>query len=323
MKTIGPDYALRFHCIAGECRHSCCRGWEIDIDEESCQRYSETGGSLGKRLKESIVPQTEKEPAHFRMTADEKCPFLNGDGLCDLIVEKGEGMLCQICRDHPRFRNYFSDRDEMGLGLCCEEAARLILTNPEKPRLIQMDDDGETGTLTEDEQMLLDAREALTACLQDREKPIDIRLSDMLDLCEAEMPKRSIAGWATFFLSLERLDEEWAEDLTNAEKGTETKFPEGESWETALEQLAVYLLYRHLPGALNDGDLSGRVLFTVLCVRLIRQCFCADGKTGMDDLIGLCRRFSAEIEYSDVNEDAILDEIARLREEEAAPDTAD
>lgn len=29
-----PDYFSEFSCIAGDCKDSCCLGWEIDIDED-------------------------------------------------------------------------------------------------------------------------------------------------------------------------------------------------------------------------------------------------------------------------------------------------
>ena len=32
MKIIAPNYYPAFRCIADKCRHSCCIGWEIDID---------------------------------------------------------------------------------------------------------------------------------------------------------------------------------------------------------------------------------------------------------------------------------------------------
>ena len=35
MKLIAPDYYNKFSCIADKCRHSCCVGWEIDIDENT------------------------------------------------------------------------------------------------------------------------------------------------------------------------------------------------------------------------------------------------------------------------------------------------
>ena len=28
-----PDYYKEFQCIADQCEHSCCIGWEIDVDD--------------------------------------------------------------------------------------------------------------------------------------------------------------------------------------------------------------------------------------------------------------------------------------------------
>ena len=32
---LQPDFYDRFRCRAAACRHSCCKGWEIDIDENT------------------------------------------------------------------------------------------------------------------------------------------------------------------------------------------------------------------------------------------------------------------------------------------------
>ena len=99
MISIYPDYYKEFKCIAGACRHTCCAHWEIDIDEESLARYKRDG-----------IPYISEEgdDPHFELKED-RCPFLNHENLCELILEHGEDYLCQICRDHPRFRNYFTD----------------------------------------------------------------------------------------------------------------------------------------------------------------------------------------------------------------------
>ena len=28
-----------FHCIATACKHNCCIGWEIDVDENAFEKY--------------------------------------------------------------------------------------------------------------------------------------------------------------------------------------------------------------------------------------------------------------------------------------------
>ena len=39
MKQFIPDYLNSFKCIADKCRHSCCIGWEIDIDKNTLDFY--------------------------------------------------------------------------------------------------------------------------------------------------------------------------------------------------------------------------------------------------------------------------------------------
>lgn len=106
---------------------------------------------------------------------------MNGKNLCDLILYGGEGMLCQICTDHPRYRSFFSERTEIGVGLCCEEAARLILTRPEKTTLVVT---GE-GELDEEETALLTLRDRLFTLAQNREEPIERRIEQILSACGA------------------------------------------------------------------------------------------------------------------------------------------
>ena len=138
MRYVRPDFYEDFHCLAGDCRHSCCVGWEIDIDDDSLARYRAVGGEPGRMLRRAI--ETEPTP-HFRLTEEERCPFLREDGLCRLILTLGEDSLCDICREHPRFYNALPGRLEAGLGLCCEEAARLLLAGSGHLRLLS-DNDG-------------------------------------------------------------------------------------------------------------------------------------------------------------------------------------
>lgn len=124
MIFVYPDFYFDFSCTASRCRHSCCRGWEIDIDEDTLALYDALTGDIGDTVRRSI----ERTPTpHFALTENEDCPFLQPDGLCRLILTLGEESLCDICAEHPRFYNEYPDRIEAGLGLCCEEAVRLLL----------------------------------------------------------------------------------------------------------------------------------------------------------------------------------------------------
>ena len=306
MKCIVPDYYSEFACLMGACRHSCCIGWEIDIDEESLAFYRSCGGEMGRRLAENIA--LGNDGACFRLGEGERCPFLNGEGLCDLIINLGEDSLCQICADHPRYRNFFSDREELGLGLCCEAAGRLILGRRESVRFVVLADDGENDVPDADEQVLLDLREELMQIAQDRSLPMELRVGRMLEAAGLPSGETELPAWVDFLLGLERLDERWGEVLKAFEGGV-PELADAQRWELPLEQLMVYLLHRHLPAAVEDDDSAGRVALAVFLWRLVRGLLaCADAPQ-MEDFIELCRLCSSELEYSDENIAAILEEL--------------
>ena len=314
MKTIVPNYYPKFSCIAEACHHSCCVGWEIDIDPESLARFRSVPGAIGARLKESICENADG--ACFRLDETERCPFLNGDGLGDLILDLGSDCLCQICADHPRFRNFFSDREEIGLGLCCEAAARLILEQAEPVRMIVLEDVGVDGALSGDEAFILRLRTEIIVALQNRSLRFEERVDDMLRALHIPPLHFHMPDWAAFLLDLERLDDGWTDRLQALSSAPSLPLPCVPEMETAFEQLAVYLLTRHLPGALEDGDIAGRIACAVLILHLINALCAAEiqkkGTFRMEDLVEIARMYSSEIEYSDENLYAILDELHRV-----------
>lgn len=126
MKISVPEYYTRFRCIAEKCKDNCCVGWEIDVDEDTLEKYKRLLGDEGDRIRSTL---NMGEPTTFRLSEGERCANLDSCGLCKIISRLGEGYLCQICRDHPRYFNRMGEIYEGGIGLACEEAARLILTS--------------------------------------------------------------------------------------------------------------------------------------------------------------------------------------------------
>lgn len=288
MKIITPDYYSDFRCIADKCRHSCCIGWEIDIDEESYNYYTQLDTDFGTRLKENI--NTDNTVPHFILGKKDRCPFLNSMNLCDIYTELGEDKLCQICSDHPRFRNYFDDRIEMGLGLCCEAAGALVLGHSDKMRIEHGEDE------------ISRFRKSLFDILQNRDKTIEERTDEMLGVCSISLPQISYERWAKLYLQLERLDEEWTVRLEALSEVTEAKIaPE---WEIAFEQLMLYFIYRHLPGGLEDGRIAERAAFAALSVHIIKGMF--SGCDDFSELVEIARMYSSEIEYCESNTEALL-----------------
>ena len=314
MKLFAPNYYENFRCIAGDCRHSCCAGWEIDIDGESLEYYKSVPGAFGKRLGENI--SEEGGCAHFALSEGERCPFLNEHGLCDIILTLGEGALCQICDDHPRFRNFYSDRTEMGLGLCCEAAAKLILGREEPFSLALLSDDGEAEELFEEERKFFALRDEVFLAAQNRRKPVSDRAKEVLALCGVNLPEKSPADWANVYSALERMDSEWDSYLSvlkNSGDAAGADF-EHRELEAPFEQLLVYFLFRHLS---PDGTAETGA-FAVLSFQIVRGIFCAlwaqrGESPGLSSLCEIARLYSSEIEYSDENIEKIIEIIESSR----------
>lgn len=308
MQWLAPAYYPRFSCIAAKCRHNCCIGWEIDIDEETLAFYRTVDGTLGKRLRHSIK---EDDPPHFILKSDGRCSFLNRDNLCDLMLQLGENSLCQICADHPRFRNDWSDRTEIGLGLCCEAAGRLILNTAAPVSLIPLwEDEAPPTPPTQEEQRLRALRDEVISILQDRRFSISERLRSMLRHCHAVIPEHTVSDWADIFLSLERLDEAWTSRLMAFKAYAGPMSAPAPIPDVMWEQLSVYFVYRHFPAALEDGDAAGKAAFAALSVQILQALstleYAKAGTFPPDDLVELCRMYSSEIEYSSENLTALF-----------------
>ncbi len=302
MKNFYPFFYQDFRCIGGGCKHNCCIGWEIDIDEETLLKYQGISGSLGNRLKVNI---SMEDTPHFSLQKDERCPFLNKDNLCDIILEKGEDFLCQICSDHPRFCNFFTNCTEVGLGLCCEEAARLILSQkdpfwmPEK----------EVDLLTDEEASFFRFRGEILKKIGDRSLSLSERILSLCKRYGISFSQKKYGEWADIFLSLEHLDEDWI-CLLRRLKQEETVPPLGKEWEVPLEQLFSYLIYRHLADGLEDGRYGERILFAVLGVFMVGS-LCSirnlrEKTLAMEDFVDVARLYSSEIEYSEENTEILL-----------------
>ena len=313
MLNVTPDYTAAFSCTADRCRHTCCAGWEVDIDAETLEKYRSVPGSLGDRLA-SVIDCSGDAP-HFRLTADDRCPFLNGRNLCDLILTGGEELLCQICRDHPRFRSFLPGRTETGLGLCCEAAGALILSRREPVRLLC---EGVEGPEDEWASALLKLRDNIMSTIFDPSSSLDTRMERILSACGARLPDRSMAEWAAFFRRLERLDEAWTTVLDKlAQRGDSVdiiSFSQYmDSRTSEYGQLLAYFVFRHFLKAYDDGDIRSKAAFAVLSTRLLRTIgavhFAEHGEFTFADQVEYARMYSAEIEYSEDNMDALFDEL--------------
>lgn len=193
MKYHKPSFFDQFKCIGSACTDTCCAGWEIEVDETTAQGYLAEKGAFGDRLRREIGSEPGE---YFFKLKNNRCPFLNKENLCDIFINLGEDRLCDICREHPRFYNWFGDYTEVGLGLCCEEAERLLfsdskpltfveeVTQDEEQDYSDEDEYTDASDLLDDEseecEQMLEERKAIFTILQNRKKNIGARLKRLL-----------------------------------------------------------------------------------------------------------------------------------------------
>lgn len=172
-----PHYFRDFHCTGTACRDNCCCvGWEIEIDPDTAQAYRSMGGALGDRLRAALY---EEDGCTCMGQVDGKCPFLDPQNLCSIQQTLGADMLGEICREHPRYYAWFHGLTEAGVGMCCEEAARLILSDP-APDTFLTEESREDNDCDYDPAVfdaLFAARETAFHLLQNRSMPLAERLA--------------------------------------------------------------------------------------------------------------------------------------------------
>lgn len=318
-----PTYYKDFRCIAGECRDSCCKGWEIDIDEAAAGYYETVGGAMGKRLRENI------RDGSFVLTKDESCPFLNKSGLCDIFTELGEDKLCRICSDHPRYYEWFDGLKEGGVGLCCEAAAELILSRPFS--LCQTEIPCEEAAADYDEELfelIMSAREEIFAALDDEGVSLAEALCRMLDIAEevqgsidipfpdaeGESCYRDMADIFRCFEELEPIDEKWLPYIKGCAEMLDSLPAHNSSHDIYLRRIVQYLIFRYLLKGVYDGEVLGYAKFAavsaVVIDRLFRYKAALSGSCSFSDCAEAAKNYSKETEYCEENMAELLEAFA-------------
>ena len=321
MKLVVPEYFDRFKCIADSCTDNCCIGWEIGIDSKTLEKYRKVEGELGCELAEKI--KEDEYGAQFILDG-ERCPFLDGCGLCRLITNLGEGYLSEICREHPRYYSVFSDVAFGGIGLSCEEAASLILSEEEDHTYIEREAEGFEPSECDCEMLefLLEKKAVFLEILCNRELSIKTRMKYARDLafetqsaidpffeadgCECE----SVPSISEYFAEMEHLTPELGELLARADSAASAKkqknAPERIT-ERYLENIFVYFMDRYLTDAAHDGNLVGRILLAAISTAAIMHIFESEDDLTLKRAVEIAKCYSKEIEYSEENVERIIE----------------
>ena len=334
MKLRAPKYYKDFHCIADKCKNSCCSaGWEIDIDNKSVKLYNETSGEFGQKLHKNI--DFNGEP-HFILNKDGNCPFLTENKLCEIYIILGSNSLCNICKEHPRYYEWFEGIKECGIGLCCEEAARIILSQTEKFSTYETEIPYENIEEYDDTlyAFLESARKKIISHIENTKIPFNCKMKNIISYGDSIQQKiydnsltsldikeenntnftysDSLKNILKFLLNLEVCNKDWITYLKKCiylYDENYNKFPEfisaNPDVNKYLENIAIYFIWRYFLKATFDEDILSKIGLMAISVSIIRYLFFCEwltsGELTFESCINIVKQFSEEIEYSEEN----------------------
>ena len=329
MKITVPDYYLKFKCIADRCTDSCCIGWEIDIDDESRAKYAALDSEIGAEIREKT------QHGVFPLQKNGRCAFLDERGLCRIISAHGDGYLCDICREHPRYYGVGAEGLDGGLGLACPEAARIILSVDERPKFVTTDatprydsEDDYADVSRELRELVYEtvySRDVMVAralfpalaehadeVVFDATAGLDTEAKSIATIADTNITEEYLDELIDLFSEREALNEEWSERLTlsrSIKPSALTQMIEERASE--YRALLFYFTHRYLRECVEDMSAMGRVMLARYAADVI---FLLSGTyESSEGLVKSAVLFSKNIEYSteniDMLTDALTDEI--------------
>lgn len=332
MKLCMPEYYKKFKCTAEKCSDNCCIGWEIDIDDVTFSKYNKINSDFGKKLNENICKGKQKS---FILDNNERCPFLNNENLCEIFIKLGENNLCKICTEHPRYYEWFDGIKEGGIGLCCEEAARIILSENKKFSTYTIDIPTEDCDEYDNSIYLYikNARNKIIDYLDNCSLPLELKIRNILLFSEELQNnidtnnlkpvnftfKEEVLNVLhnkepifDFFLTLESLDNNWIPYLKdcistyNTYKYRVQDFKKY-SYELPhyLKNISIYFIWRYFLKGVFDSDVLSKAKLFVVSILMLETLFfnkwLETGTLSLNDCVSIVKNYSKEIEYSEEN----------------------
>lgn len=320
MKNIYPSYFEKFRCIADKCPDSCCKGWDVVVDDETNEYYKTVCGEFGEKLKS--LTEIDGDGDRIFISQNERCPFWNSDELCDIYINLGEEHLCKTCREFPRITQDYTIFSEHLLSFACPEAARLILgTDNAYDDFTNYDSDfSDCGYNADLMRFLLNTREKLKGIFTDKSLPFSGRLNVAVQFCNKVqnaiddfdystdiavdkgyttdiINKKSSSEIFNAHKEFDIITDEWREILCKASEHAGEQIPE--RFDVLFERMSLYYIYRYFLTAVDSMD--------VMCTA--KRIFCAYVVIGGALMTGeyetekLFCLYSKEVEHSYENAD--------------------
>ena len=329
-----PEYYEKFSCIAGGCEDTCCAGWEIDIDDTSYEYYMQVPGKFGERLRNNIKEYQSDDDGRYELHGfilkeGKRCPFLNSDNLCDMILELGEDAICDVCTNAPRNFLEYGNAREISISPSCAEAGRLILSDRKKTIFVEKEieetlDFEENVEELETANAVRSARDTAIAILQDREKNIYQRIIDFLIYSEEvqeclnrgayrDIPVYKEGKYSGIRKGEPGMQQEGDYYYFFRERMKSFRELECMNEEYQIEHLMVYYAFLFLARCVDDFNFWGKAQYCVSSFLMIRDMalerfYQNGGRFSTEDFVDIARIFAKEVEHSEENLEFLGDE---------------
>ncbi len=138
--AFSPAWIRDFKCSGQDCPLTCCRGWNIPVDEAHAAFYSQvTDPDLAPRLqislKEIRTKRNRQYQNHYFLNLldqpEEICALQDSEGLCRIQKEFGAAALPDTCYFFPKVLWQINNGWTLSADFACPEVLRAAILSPE------------------------------------------------------------------------------------------------------------------------------------------------------------------------------------------------
>ncbi len=148
--AYAPKWLQNFSCLGGKCPQTCCRGWNIPIDEEHALLYEnindpEIQPDLSKVFQKiRTIKHRKSENLYFLHLLDQPadtCSLLNKEKLCTLQNKYGASALCTTCYFFPKVLWQIDNEWSLSASFSCPEVLRMAILDSKSIQFTTLETD--------------------------------------------------------------------------------------------------------------------------------------------------------------------------------------
>lgn len=146
---IHSKLAGEFRCLAADCPSTCCREWNIVWHKNEVKKLALCADvGIAEKIPAAFYPN---EDYYFiKHGEDNKCPFLESGGLCEIHKKLGEEYISYVCREYPRISRLFGDIMLFSCKNACYEVMDSLCRNSDSMDICRTDIIDRSAIITPD-----------------------------------------------------------------------------------------------------------------------------------------------------------------------------